>query len=81
MAYSGCAGGRLPQVDLALSSLPCIHDWSCHPAAASAPPQVLDGIVRQVEMDEVRAIGLEHKARLKAEKQAERDRRRADKER
>ncbi len=52
-----------------------------HPAAASAPPQVLDGIVRQVEMDEVRAIGLEHKARLKAEKQAERDRRRADKER
>lgn len=41
---------------------------------------MLDGIVRQVEMDEVRAIGLEQKARLKAEKQAERDRKRADKE-
>ncbi|KAL4450242.1 hypothetical protein ABPG77_010911 [Micractinium sp. CCAP 211/92] len=50
-------------------------------AEENAVRRVLDGIVRQVEMDEVRAIGLEHKARLKAEKQAERDRRRADKER
>ncbi|KAL4421600.1 hypothetical protein ABPG75_010891 [Micractinium tetrahymenae] len=50
-------------------------------AEENAVRRVLDGIVRQVEMDEVRAIGLEQKARLKAEKQTERDRKRADKER
>lgn len=38
-------------------------------------------MVKQAEMDEVRAVGLEAKARAKAEKDAERLRKRADKER
>lgn len=49
-------------------------------AEENAVKRVLDGMVRHVEMDEVRAIGLQEKARAKAEKEAERLRKRADKE-